>query len=135
MNTSDKKRLKEACKNQNLNYDSVEMLIRFALKPRPSFYLFESKYPKRNHFTIGFKKLLKELGIKADLRLSVTRYAYDSSDNVNWVLLYGEDKERLEQDKQKLENIKYKEDPVFNITGNGYGTGFSVGLNINKYYN
>lgn len=102
---------------------------------KSKIYLFESKYPKRTHFTTGFKKLLKELKIKADLRLSVTRYAYDSSDNTNWVLFYGEDSEHLKQDKQKLENIKYRGDSIFNITGNGYGTGFSVGLNMNKHYN
>lgn len=100
----------------------------------PKFYLFESKYPKRKNFTQGFKKLLRDLKINCDLRLSATRYAYDSSDNTAWVLFFGENKKELEKARELLQNIEYNSQKVFNISGNGYGTGLSVLLNYNKFY-
>lgn len=58
----------------------------------PHFYLFQSKYPKRKHFSTGFLKLCKDLKVNADIRLSCTREAYDDSDNTAWVLLFGAEK-------------------------------------------
>ena len=100
----------------------------------PKFYLFESKYPKRINFTEGFKKLLKDLKIDCDLHLSATRYAYDSSDNTAWVLFFGENKKELEKTRELLNNIEYDNQKVFNVSGNGWGTGLSVMLNYNKFY-
>jgi hypothetical protein len=103
----------------------------------PKFYLFESKYPKRVHFTTGFKKLLSDLKIEGDLYKSVTRYEYDNSDNTAWVLYYGESKEarnRVIEVRNILHSIEYRKQKVFNVSGNGYGTGVSIMLNYNNFY-
>jgi len=92
------------------------------------FYIFESKYPDAKNFTERFKELLKELDIQGELLLSATRYAYDNSDNTNWILNY-KDKELLKKDREKLLGVKYGDKEVFDISGNGWGTGIYVSLN------
>ena len=94
----------------------------------PKFYLFESKYTKRKHFTSGFKKLLDELNIVAELGMSCTRYEYDCSYNTSWWLYYGDNRNQLNIDREKLLSIKYMEQQVFSVGGNGYGTGLSIKL-------
>lgn len=100
----------------------------------PKFYLFESKYPQRKNYTKGFKKLLEDLKISCGLIPSCTRYAYDNSDNTDWVLFFGDEKENLNKVKEQLRDIEYDGQKVFNVSGNGYGTGLSVMLNYNKFY-
>ncbi|MBE7661501.1 hypothetical protein [Tenacibaculum finnmarkense] len=95
------------------------------------FYYFQSKFPKRKNFTEGFKKIIKKINVKGELILSATRYAFDDSDNTNWILNYN-DKEKLLKDKEALLMIKYRKVPIFNVTGNGYGTGICVSLNSRK---
>ena len=101
-----------------------------AYKDMP-FYIFESKYPDSKNFTEDFKEILKELNIQGELLLSATRYAYNNSDNTSWILNY-KDKELLEIDREKLLKIKYEDKDVFNISGNGYGTGLYVTLDYHK---
>jgi len=95
------------------------------------FYIFESKYPDSKNFTEDFKEILKEIDIQGELLLSATRYAYDNSDNTSWVLNY-KDKELLEIDREKLSKITYEDKEVFNISGNGWGTGLYVSLDYHK---
>lgn len=99
-----------------------------------SFYLFRTKYPKWKNYTKGFKKLLVELDIKAELKLSCTRYEYDDSDNTSWVLLYGKKTSQIQIDRGKLMDIECDGQKVFNVSGNGYGTGLSIMLNYNKRF-
>lgn len=105
------------------------------MKDFPEFYLFASKYPKRKNFTKGFIKLCKDLNINSEVKTSITRYAYDNSDNTAWILNFGEDKKELNSAKDKLNSIEYREQKVFNVSGNGFGTGLSIMLNYNKYWN
>ena len=103
----------------------------------PAFYLFQKKYPKRKNFNEGFLKLCKELKINADIRSFCTRRAYDNSDYTGWSLLFRtkqgtSPQKELERVKELLNNIEYKDQKVFNVSGNGWGTGLSVMLNINK---
>lgn len=104
------------------------------IKLKPAFYLFESKYPKRTHYTSGFKKLLKDLKVDCDLRLSCTRDAYDDSDNTAWILLFGKNRQELDRVRDLLLKVEYRKQKVFSVSGNGYGTGLSVMLNYNKEY-
>ena len=102
---------------------------------KPSFYLFESLYPKRKHYTKGFRKLLKELNINPkNIYNSCTRDPYNNSDNTAWILFYGSNKEQLIIDKGKLNDIEFNGQKVFNVSGNGFGTGLSILLNYNKCY-
>ena len=100
----------------------------------PNFYLFESKFPKRTNFTEGFIKLCKELDIKCEIKASCTRYAYDNSDNTVWILFFGNDNEARIKATELLLEIEYDEQKVFNVSGNGYGTGLTVMLKFNKFY-
>lgn len=117
-----------------LNTDYIIEILYPNSKNHPNFYLFESKYPKRKHFTSGFLKLCKELKIGADIKLSCNRYEYDDSDNTAWILFFGENKKELEKTREHLQNIEYNNQKVFNVSGNGYGTGLSVMLNYNKFW-
>lgn len=99
----------------------------------PKFYLFESKFPRTVNFTKRFKKLLKENKIECDLRTNGTRFEYDSSDNIGWVLLFAE-KDELNLAREKLTNFEYDAQKLFNVSGNGWETGLNVMLNFNKYY-
>lgn len=66
---------------------------------------------------------------------SVTRFEHDDSDFTSWVLYYGKNMySTMQEDKQKLLNIVFKNKPVFSVTGNGYGTGLSIGLNLGEKY-
>jgi hypothetical protein len=119
---------------EELKVKPIKELLYPNLENHPKFYLFESKYPRRKNFTEGFLKLCKDLKVKANITLSITRYAYDSSDNTAWVLFFGDDIKELERVREQLYNIEYNNQKVFNISGNGYGTGLSVMLNYNKFY-
>ncbi len=119
---------------EELKTKPLKEILHSTLKSHPKFYLFESKYPRRKNFTKGFLKLCKDLKVKADIRFSCTRYAYDSSDNTAWVLLFGGDKKELERVRSLLYDIEYDNQKVFNVSGNGYGTGLSIMLNYNKFY-
>lgn len=98
-------------------------------------YRFEQIKPKVIHISTGFKEFLKENGIKP-LKIfeGSTRYAYDSSDFTSWHLFFGEDKEKLKEARTILASFEYKDKPIFSVTGNGWGTGLSIMLNLSSNY-
>jgi len=59
-----------------------------------------------------------------------TRFAYDNSDFTSFVLIYENRVDLMKKNKNKLNSILYKEKPIFSVSGNGWGTGLSVTLNI-----
>lgn len=94
-----------------------------------NYYYFQDKYPKYKNFDKGFRELFKDV---SDIRSGITRFEYDDADYTNWTLIFGEDKEKLKEVEQRLEDIKIRNNKVFNISGNGWGTGLSVMLNYKK---
>ncbi len=67
---------------------------------------------------------------------SITRYEYDDSDFVSWHLYYGDISNNIiNNDKEILLSILDKLGrPVFNVSGNGYGTGLSIMLPLGKRF-
>ena len=78
--------------------------------------------------------MCKELEIKNEIKPFCTRYEYDSSDYIAWVIFPINNKEELKKIRDILLSIEYQEQKLFNVSGNGWGTGLSVMLNYNKYY-
>lgn len=72
--------------------------------------------------------MLKGLGLKfKGIKTGSTRYPYDNSDYSSWVLDYTDvSHKEIKADMRKLESIKIFGKSIFNVSGNGYGTGISL---------
>lgn len=65
---------------------------------------------------------------------SITRRPYDPTDFTCWILSYSNIYD-MKNDKEKLLNIVDSIDkPIFNVSGNGYGTGLCVMLPLSKNF-
>lgn len=98
-------------------------------------YRFEEIKPKVKHLSTGFKKFIKENEIEPEwIKEISTRHAYDNSDFTSWHLFFGENKEKINEARTKLASFIYKDKPVFNVSGNGWGTGLTIMLNLSSNY-
>lgn len=96
-------------------------------------YRFEQIKPNIKNLDKGFKKFLVENDITPEwIKSSCTRYEYDDSDYTAWHLFYGENKEQMGKDREILSSVIFKDKQVFNVSGNGWGTGLSVMLNLSS---
>ncbi len=66
---------------------------------------------------------------------SVTRKQFDDSDFTAWTLFYGLNKTKeMKEDTLLLLDLKVGEKSIFNVSGNGFGTGLSITSNLVSKY-
>jgi hypothetical protein len=98
-------------------------------------YRFEEINSNMENLNKSFKDFLLENGITPEwIKETMTRYEYNDSDFIGWHLFYGDKKEQIKVDKDLLLSFIYKEKSVFNVSGNGWGTGLSIMLNLSSNY-
>ncbi len=121
--------------DETIKPPTFEEFKKFCKKKSNKTYRFEEIKPRIKYLSKNFKKLLKENDIKPEItRALSTRYAYDNSDFTSWILYFGENKEKMNEARTKLASFIYEDKPVFNISGNGWGTGLTIMLNLSSKY-
>jgi hypothetical protein len=96
-------------------------------------YRFEQIKPNIKNLNRSFNKFLSDNKITPEwIKPLSTKKAYDDSDFTSWHLFYGNKKEQMKVDKDLLSSFIYKDKPVFNISGNGWGTGLSIMLTLSS---
>jgi hypothetical protein len=85
-------------------------------------------------YGVFMKALFKELKLSYD---ELRSFPKDKPYEVysHWTLLYKEsDYNTIKKDMTKLNKIEFLNKPIFIVSGNGYGTGISVNLNLSSQY-
>ena len=96
-------------------------------------YRFEQIKPNIENLNRSFNEFLSDNKITPEwIKASMTKKAYDNSDFTSWHLFYGDKKEQMKVAKDLLSSFIYKDKPVFNVSGNGWGTGLSIMLTLSS---
>ena len=96
-------------------------------------YRFEEIKPNVKNLNRSFNKFLLDNKISPEwIKTGSTRYAYDDSDFTSWHLFYGDKREQMKIAKELLSSFIHKDKPVFNVSGNGWGTGLSIMLALSS---
>lgn len=98
-------------------------------------YRFEEIKPRVKHLSKAFKRFIKGSGLEPIWVKEIsTRYAFDDSDFTSWHLFFGEDRIKIDEARVILTSFIYKDKPIFSVSGNGWGTGLSVMLNLSSKF-
>lgn len=99
-------------------------------------YRIEEFLVNLTNIDLGARIIFRDLGLSPLLiSPSVTREEYDSSDFTAWTLFYGQNKTKeMKKDTLLLLAIEIGKKPIFNVSGNGFGTGLLITSNLASKY-
>lgn len=98
-------------------------------------YRFHEIKPKAKTISRDLLKYFKELNLQPlNIRPHMICQFNGKDDSPACILYYGENRSQIKIDKDKLSSVVYKGKPVFNVSGNGWGTGLSIMLNLSSEY-